>query len=196
MTGPQLDPDSPWVQIDLAAQPQEWASDTVRQRWAVQRLDPDPCRAEVTTKSVARIAGALDTAALDEALLLYPAADEPVVAVVGLRTFPAPFGCTLAALGEELCVPEEMLERPRQRSVVQTPTGAAVRLVQRYRKPLSAAVAEIRDHLAYGWLVADHAQTTVVVASTTFVDLIAAGIWIPAIDERFSGSKQVSGVNG
>ncbi|MGH3773332.1 MAG: hypothetical protein ACRDRW_18375 [Pseudonocardiaceae bacterium] len=192
MTGPQLDPDGPWVQVDLAAQPREWAAGTVSRRWAAQRLDPDQHRAEVITGGIARIVGALDTAALDEALLLYPAADEPVVAVVGLRSFPAPPGFTLEALGEELCVPEEMLERPRQCSVVKTPTGPAVRLVQRYREPISPEAAEIRDHVAYGWLVA---QTTVVVASTAFVDLVAAGTWITAVDERFSGRTHVSGVN-
>jgi len=71
-----------------------------------------------------------------------------------------------------------------------------VRLVQRYREPLSADVAEIRDHITYGWLVADHAQTTVVVASTAFIDLVAAGTWITAVDERFSGRKHVAGMNG
>ncbi|MGH3831275.1 MAG: hypothetical protein ACRDRS_12655 [Pseudonocardiaceae bacterium] len=181
------------MQVDLAAQPREWAADTVRQRWAAQKLDPDPRRAEVITGSVARIVGALDTAALDEALLLYPAADGPVVAVVGLRSFAVPPGFTLAALGEELCVPAEMLECPRQRSVVETLTGPAVRLVQRYREPLSSNAAEIRDHIAYGWLFA---QTTVVVASTAFVDLVAAGTWITTVDERFVGRTQVSGVNG
>lgn len=180
----------------MAAQPQAWAADTVGRRWAAQRLDPDPCRAEVIAGSVARIVGALGTAALDAALLLYPAADEPVVTVVGQRSFPAPPGLTLEALGEELCVPEEMLERPRQRSVVKTLAGPAVRLVQRYREPLSSDVAEIRDHVAYGWLVADLRQTTVVVASTAFIDLVAAGTWITAVDERFSGRTHVSGTNG
>jgi hypothetical protein len=192
--GLRLDPDSPWVQVDLARQPREWAADTVSRRWAAQRLDPDPHRAEVITGSVARIVDALDAAALDAALLLYPAADKPVVTVAGLRSFPAPPGLALAALGDELCVPEEMLERPCQRSVVETVAGSAVRLVQRYREPLSADVAEIRDHVAYGWLVADHAQTTVVVASTAFSDLVAAGTWIAAVDEQFSGRTHVAGM--
>ncbi len=192
----RLDPDGPWVQVDLAAQPQEWAADTVSRRWAAQRLDPDSRRAEVIAGSVARIVGALDTTALDGALLLYPAADEPVVTVVGQRSFPAPPELTLEALGEELCVPEEVLERPRQRSVVKTLAGPAVRLVQRYREPLSADVAEIRDHVAYSWLVADHAQTTVVVASTAFIDLVAAGTWTTAVDELFSEGKHVARMNG
>ena len=192
----RIDPDGPWVQVDLAAQLRERAADTVSRRWAAQRLDPDPRRVEVITASVARIVGALDTAALDVALLLYPAADEPVATVVGQRSFPAPPGFTLEALSEELCVPEEVLERPRQRSVVKTLAGPAVRLVQHYREPLSADVAEIRDHVAYGWLVADLRQTTVVVASTAFVDLVAAGAWITAADELFLRRKHVSGVNG
>lgn len=183
MTGFRFDPGSRWVQVDLAAQPQAWAADTVSRRWAAQRLDPNPHRAKVITASVARIVGTLDTAALDAALLLYPAADQPVVTVVGLRTFPAPPKLTLDALGDELCVPEEMLERPRQRSIVETPAGPAVRLVQRYGEPLSPDVAEIRDHIAYGWLVADRAQSTVAIASTVFVDLVAAGTWITAVDE-------------
>ncbi|MGH3886010.1 MAG: hypothetical protein ACRDSZ_05450 [Pseudonocardiaceae bacterium] len=183
MTSLRLDPDGHWVQVDLAAQPGVWAADTVSRRWTEQRLEPDPDRAEVITASVARIVGTLDTADLDVALLLYPAADQPVVTVVGLRTFPAPLGLTLDVLAEELCVPEEMLERPRQRSIVETPAGTAVRLVQRYGEPLTPDTAEIRDHVAYGWLVADRDQITVVIASTTFVDLVAAGTWITAIDE-------------
>jgi hypothetical protein len=193
VTGLRLGPDSPWVQVDLAAPPREWAADTVSRRWAAQRLDPDPHRAEVITASLARIVAAFHTAALDEALLLYPAADEPVVTVVGQRSFPASPGLTLEALGEELGVPEEMLEHPRQQSIVETPTGPAVRLVQRYREPLSPDVAEIREHVAYGWLATDHAQTMVLLASTTFVDLVAAGSWIAAIDERFLGKKAMNG---
>ena len=183
MTGLRLEPNGQWVQVNLAAQPGAWAADTVSQRWAAQRLEPDPHRAEVITASVARIVDALDKTALDAALLLYPAANKPVVTVVGLRTFPVPPGLTLDALGEELSVSEEMLERPRQRSVIETPAGTAVRLVQRYGEPLSPDAAEIRDHVAYGWLVADHDQTSVVVASTAFVDLVAAGTWITAVDE-------------
>lgn len=183
MTGLRLDPGSHWVQVDLAAQPWEWAADTVSRRWAEQRLDSDPHRTEVITASVARIVDTLDAADLDAALLLYPTADQPVVTVVGLRTFPAPPGLTLEALGEELSVPEEMLERPRQRSVIGTPAGSAVRLVQRYGDPLAPEAVEIRDQVAYGWLVADRDQARVVVASTAFVDLVAAGKWITAVDE-------------
>lgn len=183
MTGLRLDPDGHWVQVDLAAQPGVWAADIVSRRWTAQRLEPDPDRVGLITASVTRIVGALDTADLDAALLLYPAADQPVVTVVGLRSFPAPPGLTLEALGEELSVPEEMLERPRQRSVIGTSAGSAVRLVQRYGEPLAPDAAEIRDHIAYGWLVADRDQTRVVIASTAFVDLVAAGTWITAIDE-------------
>lgn len=179
MTSVRLDPDSNWVQVDLEAQPREWAVQAVRQRWAEQQLIPDPHRAEVITASVARIVGALDTAAVDVALLLYPAADEPVVTVIGMRAFPAPPEFTLDALGEELSVPEEMLERPRQRSVVETPAGPAVRLVQRYREPLSPGVEEVRDHVAYGWLVGNQA----VIVSTTFVDLVATERWITMVDD-------------
>lgn len=183
MTGLRLDPDDQWAQVDLAAPPRAWAGDTVSRRWTQQRLEPDPHRAEVITASVTRVVDVLDTADLDAAVLLHPAADQPVVTVVGLRSFPAPPGLTLEALGEELSVPEEMLERPRQRSVIGTPAGSAVRLVQRYRQPLSPDMAEIRDHVAYGWLVADRDQIRMVLASTTFVDLAAAGTWITAIDE-------------
>lgn len=184
MTGLRLDPDGRWVQADLAAQPQAWAAETVSRRWTEQRLDSDPHRSDAITASVTRIVSALGAAELDAALLLHPAADQPVVTVVGLRTFPAPPGLTLDALGEELCVPEEMLERPRQRSVVETPAGPAVRLVQRYREPLGPGAEEIRDHVAYGCLVAgSDRDTVVVIVSTVFVDLVAAGTWITVVDE-------------
>lgn len=179
----RLDPGRHWVQVDLTAPPGEWAADTVRQRWEAQGRDLDPHRAEMVTASVARIVGALDAAALDAALLLHPAADGPVLTVLGLRAYPAPPGRTLDALGEELSVPEEMLERPRECSDVQTPAGSAVRLVQRYREPCSSGVEEVREHVAYGWLVAGRDQINIVVASTTFIDLVAAGTWIGALDE-------------
>ncbi|MGH3871886.1 MAG: hypothetical protein ACRDSR_10305 [Pseudonocardiaceae bacterium] len=71
----------------------------------------------------------------------------------------------------------------------------ALRLVQRYREPVSAEVAEIRDHVAYGWLVTGHTRTTVVIASTIFVDLVTAGTWITAVDElaRSVAPEQISG---
>ncbi len=184
MSGVRLDHDMQWVEVDLSADPQAWATTTVGRRWAAQRLDDDPVRAEAITASIARIVTSLDVADLEAALLLYPAADQPVLTVVGLRTFPAPPGLTLDALGEELCVPEEMLELPRDHSVIETPAGPAVRLVQRYREPLSPGVEEIREHVAYGWLVSgsDHANA-VITLSTVFVDLVAAGKWIIAVDE-------------
>ena len=80
-------------------------------------------------------------------------------------------------------MPEEMLEIPQDRSILQTPAGPIVRLVQRYREPLSPGVEEIRQHLVYGWLVAEGGDTTVVTVSTIFIDLVAAGTWTTAVDQ-------------
>lgn len=183
MTGLRLGHDAHWVEVDLPAEPEAWARTTVRDRWAACRRAADPERAAAVTASVARIVGSLDAAAVEAALLLYPAVDEPVVTVAGLRTFDAAPGLTLDKLGDELCVPAEMLETPRARSVVETPAGPAVRLVQRYREPLSPGVEEIREHVAYGWLVAEGSDTIVVTLSTVFVDLVAAGTWVTVVDE-------------
>jgi len=172
-----------WVEVDLNAKPETWARATVRDRWAAQRLDGDPARIEAITASIARIVASLDAPTLKAALLLHPIPGEPVITVVGLRTVDAAPGLTLDALGDQLCVPEDMLETPRDRSLLETPAGAAVRLVQRYREPLAPGVEEIREHLAYGWLVADHAKGTVLTMSTVFVDLVAAGTWTAAVDE-------------
>lgn len=172
-----------WVEVDLSAEPQEWAATTVSRRWAAQRLDGDPARIEAITASIARIVASLDAPTLKAALLLHPIPGEPVITVVGVCTVDAAPGLTLDALGDQLCVPEEMLETPRDRSLLETPAGAAVRLVQRYRESLAPGVEEIREHLAYGWLVADHAKGTVLTMSTVFVDLVAASTWTTAVDE-------------
>lgn len=184
MTGVRLGPDGDWVDVDPGAARRAWAATTVSRRWAAARLDDDPARAEAITAGLARIVANLHTTALDKAWLLYPAADQPVVTVAGLRTFLAAPGLTLDALGDELTVPEQLLETPPDRSVIETPTGPAVRLVQRYRHPQSAGVDEIRQHIAYGWLAprSDH-HTIVVTLSTVFIDLVAAGTWITAVDE-------------
>ncbi len=180
----RLDHDAHWVEVDLRAEPQAWAAATVSRRWTAQRLHDDPERAEVITTSIARIITSLDAAELAAALLLHPAADQPVETVVGLRSFPAPPGLTLHALGEELCMPEEMLEIPRDRSILQTPAGPAVRLVQRYREPLSPGVEEIREHLAYGWLVpGNEHENTVITLSTVFIDLVTASTSTNAVDK-------------
>lgn len=184
MTGPRLDHDANWVEVDLLAEPRAWAAATVASRWATQQAGADRDRIQAGTSSIARIVGSLDATALDAALLLYPVADEPVVIVVGLRSFAAAPELTLERLGDELCVPEQLLETPRDRSVVETPAGPAVRLVQRYHEPFSTGVVEVRDHVSYGWLVSGSgAETIVVTVSTVFVDLVAAGSWIIAVDE-------------
>jgi len=51
------------------------------------------------------------------------------------------------------------------------------------REPLSPGVEEIREHVAYGWLVsASNHEKVVVTVSAVFVDLVAAGKWITAVD--------------
>ena len=57
-------------------------------------------------------------------------------------------------------------------------------MVQRYREPLSPGVEEIREHLAYGWLVpGNEHENTVITLSTVFVDLVTASTSTNAVDK-------------
>lgn len=68
----RFDHDAQWVEVDLSAEPRAWAAATVGRRWAAQRLNDDPARAEVITASIARVVTSLGVAELAAALLLYP----------------------------------------------------------------------------------------------------------------------------
>ena len=177
----QLDYDDQWVQVDLDADPEPWARALVGLRWAEEDLDPDPVRADAIVAGIAHILGGLENLNAGMAFLLYPAANDPVVTVVGVHAFDREPGETLDEVAQDLRFPDEMLEAPVEQSAVETASGPALRLIQRYREPLSPGVEQVREHVIYAWLLPD--DDSVVTVSTTFVDLVAAGIWRDALDE-------------
>jgi hypothetical protein len=177
----RLDYDDQWVEVDLGADPASWAREVVEQRWADEGLAADPAGIEVMVAAVSQVVSGLSELNAGMAFLLYPAADGPLVTVVTVRAFDMEPDLSPDGLAAELSFPEQMLEQPIDRSTVDTASGPALRLVQRYREPVSPGVEQVREHIVFAWLFTP--EETVVTLSTTFVDLAVAQIWQPAVDE-------------
>ena len=177
----RLDYDDQWVEVDLDADPATWARELVEQRWAEEGLPADPGGVDVMVSAVSQLVGGLRDVNAGMAFLLYPAADGPLVTVVTVRAFDLEPGLTVDGLVAELSFPEQMLEEPTRRSTVDTASGRALRLVQRYREPVSPGVEQVREHIVFAWLF--EPEEAVVTLSTTFVDLAAADTWQPVVEE-------------
>lgn len=174
-----------WVEVGPDTDSLTWARTTVAERWADEDRPPDPQAAEAIAENMA---GIIDTAfALDSPpsmlFLLYPMADIPVLAAVAVRTAPCGGKVSLDRLAEDLRLPDSMLEQPIDQSIVATPAGPAMRLVQRFRASGEPGIEQVQEFIAYAWIIDDGEDTYCVTVSTSFTDLVNAGEWLPAVDE-------------
>lgn len=191
MTTLRLDFDPVWAEADLETEPLAAARALVLERWAAQRRPIDAERAQRIAGELARVLTVLRTENPPPALalLLYPVADESLVALATLRAQgfdePVKLGDVLA----ELRLPAGLRPGPAQEEELETAGGPAVRLVQRHRSPGTGAEQE---HVVYVWLLDDAGPdgdpgSVVITLSTAFDEPAEAGRWRPALDELARG---------
>lgn len=190
MTTVRLEYDGLWAEADLDADPAVWARALVLRRWQEEGLPPDRARAEILAEGLAPVLSGL--AAEDPppmlVMLLYPQADEAVVAVATVRYQELDTSLGLQEVAEEVRLPVEMLEIPADEQLLDTPSGPALRLVQRHLSPVEPGVEKVQEHVAYLWVFDDGDGGTVVVSlSSAFEDLVAAGDWRSTLDELARG---------
>jgi hypothetical protein len=82
-------------------------------------------------------------------------------------------------------VPAEMLEQPAVVETVETRSGSALHVIQRYREPVDAEVEQVQEHEAYAWIL-DVYGPMLVTLSTSYVDLVAAAEWRPELNRLAS----------
>jgi hypothetical protein len=183
-----LDYDGVWVEAELKADPETWSRALVVNRYLEEGLALDEERAEVLSSAIASALGLLLTEQPppDLALLLYPQADRFIITCAALRYKEIDSQIGLDEAAKRLCLPTEMLERPVETTTMDTASGPALRLAQRYLTPVAQGVEQIREHLAYVWTFNHQAGSLLVILSTTFEDLVDAGDWRPDLDELAS----------
>jgi hypothetical protein len=170
-----------WVIADLDADPRPWAEGYVRQRAQEEDVDLEP---EFFTLLTDGMVWALNDARNEDpppvmTIFLYPVTDDPIITSVTVRAEPVDEDVTFEDLADELRLPTAMLEQPRIEEFVETLSGPALHMIQRYRQPVDLEVEEIQEHEAFLWILQDDDGPILVMLSTSYVDLLAAAEWRP-----------------
>jgi hypothetical protein len=170
-----------WVIADLDADPRPWAEGYVRQRAQEEDVDLEH---EFFTLLTDGMVWALNDARNEDpppvmTIFLYPVTDDPIITSVTVRAEPVDEDVTFEDLADELRLPTAMLEQPRIEEFVETLSGPALHMIQRYRQPVDLEVEEIQEHEAFLWILQDDDGPILVMLSTSYVDLLAAAEWRP-----------------
>ncbi|GAB3271607.1 hypothetical protein [Kineosporia babensis] len=177
MASVELDYSDEWVLADLEAEPHQWAHQTIRRRAHEEETelpeDQAGLLAEVLMVSLA--AARKEEVPPLMVLFLMPEADEPAVCSVSVRAEMLTPDITLEDLLEEIRLPEEMLEQPAQQDELETASGPATHLVQRYRVPVNPEYELVQEHEMFVWRLSDGEGDFGVFLSTSYLDLVAAG---------------------
>ena len=169
-----------WLAADQDAEPIEAARALVRTQAERVNVHLTPERIEALASVMMP---ALELAQNEDpppvmVLFLCPDAEEPIITSVKIRAEDLPEPATLADLADEVRLPVEMLEQPAIEEIVDTRSGPALHVVQRYREPVDAHVEQVQEHEVFAWIVDDDGPLLVTL-STSYVDLAAASEWRP-----------------
>jgi hypothetical protein len=188
MTSLFLDHNDTWIVADLDADPLAWSRDLVGRRARQQGLELDPERVELLARVMVP---ALELSRSEDpppvmVLFLSPFVDQPIVTSVRVRAEGLEETMTLEEFADEARFPAEMLDQPALTETVETRSGPALHLVQRYREPISPEEEQVKEHEAYAWVLDDYDGPMLVTLSTTYTDLVDAGDWRSELAELAS----------
>jgi hypothetical protein len=169
-----------WLSADLDGEPLQEARALVRAQAEQEDLHLDAEQIEVLASVMMP---ALELAQNEDprpvmVLFLCPDAEEPIITSVKIRAEDLPEPATLADLADEVRLPTEMLEQPATEEIIDTRSGPALHVVQRYREPVDAHVEQVQEHEVFAWIMDDDGPLLVTL-STSYVDLAAATEWRP-----------------
>jgi hypothetical protein len=169
-----------WVVADLDAEPLAGARALVRSQAEEVDLRLEPERIEALA---AVMVPALEISQSEDpppvmVIFLYPRVDQPIVASIKIRAADLPADVTLDELLDDLRLPAEMLEQPAVEETIDTRSGPAVHLIQRYREPVDATFEQVQEHEVFAWIVDDDGPLLLTL-STSYANLAAASTWRP-----------------
>jgi hypothetical protein len=172
-----------WIVADLETDPVAWSRGLVQRRAEEEGLQLERERIELLADVMLP---ALERSRAEDpppvmVLFLYPLVSQPIVTSVKVRAESIEDGVTLDEIADEIKFPAEMLEQPALVETVDTRSGPALHMIQRYREPVNPEVEQVREHEAYVWILADYDGPMLVTLSTTYLDLVAAGEWRPEL---------------
>jgi hypothetical protein len=171
-----------WILAEAELEnPLQWARDAVRERAEGVNFPLEP-------EEIDWLADAMQPALLQvedppPAMILFlaPALTESHVTTVKVRAEAVDEDFTLAEIADDVRMPEEMLEQPIVEELVDTSSGPALHMIQRYRQPVNPEVENVLEHEAYMWILQDYDGPMMVLMSTAYVDLVAAAEYRPAL---------------
>jgi hypothetical protein len=183
MTSLFVDPADLWVVADLEVDPGRYALDLVRSRAEEADICLERTRETLITEV---IVSSLESSRAEDPppvmlLFLYPVPDHPIVTSVSIRAESLTESMTLDEFADDLRLPVEMLEASAVVEAIETRSGQALHMIQRYREPVSPGEEQILENETYAWVLEDYDGPMLVTLSTSYVDLVAAGRWRPEL---------------
>jgi hypothetical protein len=172
-----------WVKADLRADPVPWARECVRHRAAEVNVHLQQNLIHVLADV---LIPALERDPEEDpptimVYYLYPFVDQPIITSVKIRTSDLDEETTFEDLADDLRMPAEMLEQPPHEEMVDTRSGPALHVIQRYREPVDPHVEDILESEAFAWILHDDDGPLLVSLSTAYVNLSAAAAWRPEL---------------
>lgn len=177
--------DPRWHELPLTGDVQAWADQAARGAW--DRSGREPSQAQLSSFGAA-LASLCDYVRTVEPALAFVFCPEPwagpttVAMVTAAALAPGDERESVLAL---LAVPDERLAEPQQVDDLETAAGGALRVRQRRVQEDEQGRRAVTEHLFYAW--ADPEQGLVLVATTSFPDLVEAGRWAGAVDDLARG---------
>jgi hypothetical protein len=177
-----------WSPADMDADPVACSHELVRRKAQEEEARLEPAWAQ----SLASVmVPAMELARTEDPppvmiLYLYPLVDEPIITSVKIRAYRLDEDVifediTFEDIATDLRMPAEMLEQPALEEMVDTRSGPALHVVQRYREPVDPHVEDILESEAFIWILHDDDGPLLVSLSTSYLDLVAAADWRPEL---------------
>ena len=161
--------------------PLAWARETVRQRAEEYELPLEPEEIDFLAEVMQPALLQYEDPPPVMLLFLAPDVTEPHITTVKVRAESVDDDLTLEEATLDVRMPDEILEQPRVEELVDTSSGPAMHIIQRYRQPVDPEVENVLEHEVYMWILQDYDGPMNILMSTAYVDLVAAARYRPAL---------------
>jgi hypothetical protein len=180
--------DPRWHELPMDGDPQAWGDQAARAAWTVSGREPSAAQLQSFGAGLASLCDYVRTVEPALAFVFTPEPWAGPTTLVLVTAAPLPSGndgASRVAVLALLAVPDDRLAEPQDVDELDTAAGPALRVRQRRVQTDDTGRRAVTEHLLYAW--PDPGQGMVLVASTSFPDLVEAGRWAGAVDDLARG---------